>query len=83
MPRRSLGARLSLQAARIRRNGSIERAVWVIRDDRYKVSTGYGPETCRDAGDWRLQQALGEYIAKKRKAPRESGRHPDQSPSPM
>ena len=78
MPRRSLGARLSLQAARIRRNGSIERAVWVIRDGRYKVSTGYGPETCRDAGDWRLQQALGEYISKKRKAPRESGRHPDQ-----
>jgi integrase len=78
MPRRSLGARLSLQAARIRRNGSIERAVWIIRDGRHKLSSSYGPETCRDAGDPRLQQALGDYIAEKRKAPRESGRHPAQ-----
>jgi integrase len=76
MSRRSLGARLSLEPARVKSNGVAQRAVWVIRDGRRKISTGFSPETCRSAGDPRLQQALANYIAGARKASRESRRHP-------
>src|SRR5882672_6000679 len=73
MPRRSKGPRLWLQPARKRDDGTLERAVWLIRDGSVKRSTGYGP---RDAG--KAQTALADYILSKTNGPRARDRDPAQ-----
>jgi tellurite resistance protein len=73
MPRRSKGPRLWLQPARRRADGTLERAVWVIRDGASKRSTGYGP---RDAP--KAQTALADHILAKSALSRISNRDPSQ-----
>lgn len=73
MPRRSKGPRLYLQPERKRADGSVERAIWVIRDGPVKRSTGYGPREPAKA-----QTALATYILSKSKASRFSNRDPAQ-----
>lgn len=70
MPRPSKGPRLWLQPAR-KRNGGVERAVWIIRDGAVKRSTGAGARDLRQA-----ETALASYIISKSKAPRTSNRDP-------
>jgi integrase len=67
MPQRSKGPRLYL------RTDPDEKPVWIIRDGRNRVSTGFGPLDSE-----RAQKALAEYIAQKYEPPRERGRDPDQ-----
>lgn len=60
--RSAKGPRLWLQPERVKPSGSIERAVWCIRDDGgFKLRTGFGFESRGEAED-----ALAEYIAEKR-----------------
>lgn len=73
MPRRSKGPRLYLQPARKRDDGTIERAVWVIRDGDIKRSTGAGARELAKA-----ETALADYILSKSKTPRVSNRDPAQ-----
>lgn len=54
------GARLWLQPERTNANGSLERAVWVIRDGNVKRSTGRGPAERGEA-----ERDLARYIAEK------------------
>lgn len=69
MPRRSKGPRLYLQPERRREDGSIERAVQVIRDGAVKRSTGAGPRESSKA-----ETALAAYIIAKSQASRLSNR---------
>jgi integrase len=66
MPQRSKGARLWLRPA-----WGDERAVWIIRDGRKRVSTGFGPN---DRG--RAEARLAAYLAEKHQPSRERGRDP-------
>ncbi|GGE36072.1 hypothetical protein GCM10007276_11930 [Agaricicola taiwanensis] len=63
MPRQRVtkGPRLWLQPERRHKNGSIERAVYVVLDDGIKRSTGCGPDRRGEA-----EEALARYIAEKR-----------------
>ena len=59
MPRQSRGPHLWLRPARKReRDGSVERAVWIIRDGRNRKSTG-----CGDGDRAGAESALASYIA--------------------
>jgi integrase len=73
MPRRSKGPRLWLQPERKREDGSIERAVWLIRDGTVKRSTGAGPRESAKA-----EKALAGYILSKSQTSRISNRDPAQ-----
>lgn len=73
MPRRSKGPRLWLQPARKRDDGTLERAVWLIRDGTVKRSTGYGSSDAAKA-----QTALANYILDKTSVARSSNRDPAQ-----
>jgi integrase len=69
MPRRSKGPRLWLQPQRKREDGTIERAVWLIRDGTVKRSTGAGPRESTKA-----EKALAAYIISKSQTSRISNR---------
>lgn len=73
MPRRSKGPRLWLQPARKRSDGTLERAVWVIRDGNTKRSTGAGARELAKA-----EASFAEYILAKSKVSRVSNRDPSQ-----
>lgn len=73
MPRRSKGPRLWLQPERKRDDGTLERAVWVIRDGAIKRSTGAGPRQLAKA-----ETAFADYILAKSKVSRVSNRDPSQ-----
>ena len=61
MPRNSRGPRLWLRPARARgRDGSVERAVWIVRDGRRSVSTRCGQGDRAEA-----EKQLAAYIAAK------------------
>lgn len=65
MPRPAKGPRLYLRRARTdRRTGGTIAAAYVIRDGGREVSTGYGPESLRDA-----EGALLAYLERKRAIP--------------
>jgi hypothetical protein len=62
MPRRAKGARLWLRKAQYDKGGNLTHAaVWIIKDGRYRESTGCGADDHRSAED-----RLAEYIASKR-----------------
>ncbi len=62
MPRRGKGARLWLRKAQHDKSGKLTHAaVWIIKDGRYRESTGCGADDHRQAED-----RLGDYIAGKR-----------------
>lgn len=73
MPRRSKGPRLWLQPERRRSDGTLERAVWVVRDRSIKRSTGASASESAKA-----EAAFGDYILSKSKASRVSNRDPAQ-----
>jgi integrase len=73
MPRQAKGPRLWLQPARKRDDGTLERAVWVIRDGSTKRSTGAGPRELKQA-----ETAFAAYILAKSKVSRVSNRDPSQ-----
>lgn len=73
MPRRSKGPRLWLQPERKRDDGTLERAVWVIRDGATKRSTGAGARQLAKA-----EAAFADYILAKSKISRVSNRDPAQ-----
>ena len=64
----SKGPRLWLQPERPNVNGSVEAAVWLIRDGTRKRSTGCRVDDLRGA-----EQALEAYLAKKHKPPKRNG----------
>jgi integrase len=82
MPYPGKGARPYFQRTRRDGNGKlIERGVWVIRDGRIKERTGFGESTGHGAdaiGSTEIQDALADYIRRKRKIPRDRDRHPSQ-----
>ena len=62
MPRRAKGARLWLRKAQHDKSGKLTHAaVWIIKDGRYRESTGCSAEDYRQAED-----QLADYIANKR-----------------
>jgi integrase len=66
MPRQSRGPYLWLRPVRKRaRDGSIERAVWIIRDGKHRQSTG-----CGDGDRGEAERRLAAHIASKHEAPR-------------
>src|ERR1700730_8709502 len=74
MSRPSKGARLWPRPAKRNPDGTLrERAVWVIRDVRRKVSAGCAPEDVEGAN-----RELGEYLARKYQPNRGRKRSPDQ-----
>lgn len=64
----SRGPRLWLQPERPNANGSVEAAVWVIRDGSRKRSTGCRPDDLGGA-----EQALEAYLVKKHKPTKRNG----------
>jgi len=60
MPRHAAGARLWLRPARKDADGYDREAVWVIKDGRRQVSTGFGPDGRAEA-----EKRLAEHIAEK------------------
>lgn len=73
MPRRSKGPRLWLQPERRRSDGTLERAIWVIRDGAIKRSTGAGSRQLAKA-----ETAFADYILAKSRVTRLSNRDPSQ-----
>lgn len=72
MPRRSRGPRFWFQPARRDKHGYVDAGGWTIRDGRTKHRTGLG----QDASQSDLDAALADYLAEKRKIPRDRDRHP-------
>ena len=79
MSRRSKGPRLWLRNAQYGRDGKLTHvAVWIIKDGKYRESTGCGANDRR-----RAEAALASYIGRKHLADAEAGlRHSLKSPSP-
>jgi integrase len=72
MSRRGKGAHLWLRPERRNPDGTLrERAVWIIRDGRRKISTGCAAEDREGA-----ERALGEHLASKYQPNRGRKRHP-------
>jgi hypothetical protein len=72
MPRRSKGARLWLRCAQYNRAGKLTHAaIWIIKDGRYRESTGRGADDYRGA-----ENALADYLARKRIAHVRDGTRP-------
>lgn len=70
MSARKRGARLWLKPA-----WGSRKAVFLIKDGKARVTTGFGPEQLTEA-----ERALANYIADKFRAPREKERDPDSIP---
>ena len=74
MPRRSKGTRLWLRPEERNSDGTLrKRAVWVIRDESSKISTG-----CAATDRAGAERALGEHLANKYQPNRHRGRHPSE-----
>jgi integrase len=72
MPRRSKGPRLWLRNAQYDRDGRFTHAaVWIIKDGKYRESTGCGADDRRQA-----EAALASYIGRKHLAHAEAGVRP-------
>ena len=74
MPRPGKGSRLWLRPERRNADGTLrERAVWVIRDESRKISTG-----CAANDRTGAERQVAEYLARKYQPNRSRGRHPSQ-----